>query len=586
MHLHTGLTPVEDGFPHGVFAETIDFPFDDQLTALADTSFNECFPMDQTFYNDSSLMPPRNSMVGLVDQELVAIPTIPDELSTYGQVVGLSQGLFSGEQFLPGKPLETLTAAADIPGEPFSLAAQTNDFVSQDGFDTGFSFGAGEFFLADLSQIQQQQYLSTMPMQQDALTGMYSTDMFSTSNNIDFTQFSGYGDDSLFLAQPLIPMYNDQLQVENKPRQESSFSSSSPPPVIEKKLAPTGQHKYYDERPARPADKPWVRVNATTQGKTSRTGKINHYDPEQYYSKIPHPLHSAWTSDSRGKEFRYNQWHELTKDCMPALVLKDFIYSHPKTQTCKLTLYIQRSPADSKRRYPTSTLDKCRFKECPMRVYGNKGSFLHGHYRVALDELSYKYGKGEHCDPFQVAGYVHLYCLERFLDLPSICRIPHVGVEADGRQLSKEPNGNFASALGGNEYRIALNFIQAARSSSGGQSGGEWSSYPSHHEYRDTDGTRQVQPKQHKFTLNYALQMCKNQGRGGRVMNRSKPSNIAVHRGDLEMYCLGRKGLLSEERITEILQELEENDNKGPTAQGKKRTAEDVADSANKRMRY
>jgi hypothetical protein len=220
-----------------------------------------------------------------------------------------------------------------------------------------------------------------------------------------------------------------------------------------------------------------------------------------------------------------------------------------------------------------------------MRTYGNKGSFLHGHYRVALDELSYKFGKGEHNDPFRVAGYVHLYCLERFLDLPAICKLPHVKVEADGRQIGKEPNGNFAPALGGNEYRIALNFVEAARVGRV-QAQAEWASYPEHVESRNQDGSKQVEPKAHKHTLNHALQTCKNQGRGGRVMSRLKPSNVAVHHGDLEIYCLGRKNMLSNERVKEIMDDLEDSV-KAP--KGKKRFAPvdtETSASATKKVNY
>jgi hypothetical protein len=300
--------------------------------------------------------------------------------------------------------------------------------------------------------------------------------------------------------------------------------------------------KFFGEKPKVPQDKPWVRTNTTTLGRSSRTGKINHFIPEEMYEEFPHPLDGSWITRG-GRKFVYNKFHELTRCALPTHVLKEFIYQHPKTKDCTLTLYIQRSAADSKRRNPTSTLDKCRFADCPARQFGNNGNIMVGHYRVAFDEFSHKYGHkaGERADPFIVAGYVHLYCLERFLNLPAICQLPHIRVEADGRQLSKEPNGRFAGALQGGEYQIAANFVQLCKSGQLWESK-DWKDYPEHVEFRDSDNKRAINPKSHYETLNYKMQVIKNQDRCARVRDSSSPSTVAVHCGDLEIYCGGRRG--------------------------------------------
>jgi hypothetical protein len=43
-------------------------------------------------------------------------------------------------------------------------------------------------------------------------------------------------------------------------------------------------------------------------------------------------------------------------------------------------------------------------------------------------------------------------------------------------------------------------------------------------------------------------------------MNKLKPSNVAVHRGDLEMYCLGRKNMLSEADLSQINADIDAAD--------------------------
>jgi hypothetical protein len=603
MSFHTGLTPTND-----VFQIPLDSTSQDVLPHFSSSSWiddlnhsNIDLSHPFLFTNEALTVHPdsqiqefarRNSIDALLDTSLVAMPTANAALDTmpsffeeresYGNIVGPSQGLQS-DNFLPAMPLDLLTAPDTVLGASYSLPQDTqsmstypaSDYPQTAGFEAGYAAAMNSMYP------QVQQPMSALPVS-DNFVGLDPFNMTSYESTFDFNSTS-FTDLSQY--DPLPQTQNVQAR---KISNTSAQSSTSPPPGIEKKFAPSRLVKYQAELPQRPESKPWVRINASTMGKNSRSGKINQYDASHYYSKVPHPT-GPWTS-GRGKQFTYNQWHEFSRNDFTASQLKDFIYQHPKSKDSKLTLYIQRSPADSKRRYPTSTLDKCRFSCCPMRLHGNKGSFLHGHYRVALDELSYKYGnngKDQHNDPFQVAGYVHLYCLERFLDLPEICRLTNVKVEADGRQIAKEPNGTFAPALGGSELRVAINFIEECRKNTLHTSE-QWQNYPSQKHYEIAEQSSQSTLfGVHRHTLNYALQMAKNTGRGGYVLNKVKPSNVAIHRGDLEMYCLGRKNLLSDQETAEIMAEVEKADALSiaapAPAQGLKRRTSVRRDSVSKR---
>jgi hypothetical protein len=299
------------------------------------------------------------------------------------------------------------------------------------------------------------------------------------------------------------------------------------------------------EKPVVPKDKPWIRTNKQTKGGTSRTLKINNYNPGEVYKQFSrHPI-GAWSTPSGRHQFTYNKHHELEDLELSTSRLKQFIQHHPATAHCKLTLYIQRTPADSKRRYENDQIERCRFADCPARLYGksvaSRGLITPGHYRVALDEFSYKYGahKGGRADPFRVAGFVHLYCLERFLDVPALCRLDNISVEADSRHsIREEPNHRFAAALQGQELEIAASFIDACRAGNLRSPGSEWSNYPQHIK----DG-KEIAWKDHYDTLNYRMQNSKNMNRARSGQKQGKLTNIAVHCGNLDVVHKTMKGI-------------------------------------------
>ncbi|KAL8664080.1 MAG: hypothetical protein Q9202_003372 [Teloschistes flavicans] len=129
--------------------------------------------------------------------------------------------------------------------------------------------------------------------------------------------------------------------------------------------------------------------------------------------------------------------------------IKDYLFNHPlhwlsdgtySPKKGSLRLWIQRNPADSARRYPSAYSNRCRFEKC----FATYNVINQGHIRVCFDESqSYLDDDGAYhdrkADPFYCAGFVHLNCLERLLDFPSICAT--LPIMPDSRQLLYEPKG-------------------------------------------------------------------------------------------------------------------------------------------------
>ncbi|KAK8182779.1 hypothetical protein BC567DRAFT_282894 [Phyllosticta citribraziliensis] len=224
--------------------------------------------------------------------------------------------------------------------------------------------------------------------------------------------------------------------------------------------APINTVEFGLEKPEHDLKHSWVRINKTTVGLTRRSGKINTYDPEQMYESFAHPQ-GPW--QSKLFQFMYSPHGELSMPTYSVEQVKQFIYQHPVSADCKLRLWIQKCAADSARRYPTSTLNRCRFANCPVRhVLGNDGTMIAGHYRVCVDEKSFKYG--QRVDPFKMTAFFHLYCFEKFMDLPDICRLDNVEVMADQRHFQSEPKSKFNASLAGERSgAIAERFIDSCR---------------------------------------------------------------------------------------------------------------------------
>lgn len=258
---------------------------------------------------------------------------------------------------------------------------------------------------------------------------------------------------------------------------------------------PAKHVQYKPEKPQARADKPWVRQNTTTEGLTSRTGKINNYRPV-YYEDRPHPIGGPWETPN-GYTFDYTDKWEFSEKTYSAEQLNDFIFHYPrdKNKHSKLTIWIQKSSTDCAFRYQSERHNKCRFRDCPANVYGN-GVITVGHPRVAFDERWHEHGMN--VDPYCVAGYAHLYCMERFLDFEAICKLGIVKV--DERVFRQEPNGRFAATLDGEpEAFVAAQFIKAAMKGKLRlyEDLPQFKNYPIHSRYRHG------RPKPHDDTLTF-----------------------------------------------------------------------------------
>lgn len=330
----------------------------------------------------------------------------------------------------------------------------------------------------------------------------------------DLTQSS-----SMALKTPAVPATTDSRLSSLSHRRSSTSSLSD--------IAELASRKFTQEKPKYDPKHPWHRINTTTMGMTSRSGKINQYASEQMYKQnIKNPF-GTWRSPNY--KFEYFEHGELKKLEYSADEINDFLHHHPKSADNILRVWIQKTPADSCRRYPTPTLSKCRFKGCPLRREGLNGTIQAGHMRVALDERSSRYNN--RADPFYMAAFFHLYCFEMFLDLPEICTLKNIEVREDTRKLPNEPNMSWNGSLD-KEGVVAQRFIEACRKGRSTIKG--FDGYPRPHNMQPGDA------KSHELMLNYRMQKTK-EGNRARSAKQSlakrvqRETQINVNFGDLEM---------------------------------------------------
>lgn len=293
------------------------------------------------------------------------------------------------------------------------------------------------------------------------------------------------------------------------------------------------------EKPKKCEDKPWVRINHTTKGETTRTARINQHAQEGHKYKAKRLPYGDWESTHYTFEYsKNNGMHEFKKRTMSARQIHEYITQYPGDN---LRIWIQPVASDSARRYASASHSHCRFEKCPMRKYTGKGTAEVGNYRVAFDEKHKTYGPGV-VDPYDCVGYVHLYCMERFLDFAYICQIADVRVD-QRVSMEKEPKGHFASAFGPkhhHEAAVAKKFINAARRGRLAETP-EFANYPVHEEYA------RGAPKPHERTLVYALydmnikHRAKSQMKQFILQRTIRPGSFTVHRGDMEVKLVDKK---------------------------------------------
>ncbi|KAL8692376.1 MAG: hypothetical protein Q9218_002595 [Villophora microphyllina] len=191
-----------------------------------------------------------------------------------------------------------------------------------------------------------------------------------------------------------------------------------------------------------------------------RTRAIRSFDGSKVYS--PPAPRADWSI------FKYNRYGELqTSRQHTTSEIHDYLHNNPlnflpdgtyNPKKGGFRLRIQRNPSDSRRRYPSAQSNRCRFREC----FATNNLINQGQLRVCFDESqsyltddAYERGKS---DPLHCAGFVHLNCLERLLDFPSLCAT--LPIMPDTRHLPHEYKGyNRMEMIPFSNNYIATSFI-------------------------------------------------------------------------------------------------------------------------------
>ena len=186
------------------------------------------------------------------------------------------------------------------------------------------------------------------------------------------------------------------------------------------------------------------------------TNPRNGYNASTAYPVLPTVL-KEWNI------FRYNSWGELEPGMSySASDIERYLFKHPlhkatadgNLQTSRLRLWIQRVPQNSIQRCGNPHSLLCRFRACRF-----KDNFIQGDSRrVVFDEQSHK---SDRVNPLHNAGYVHLRCLEEFLDFPKICA--KLNIRPEDRKLPYEPYGMNGMLLTIHEYEYSNMFINFCR---------------------------------------------------------------------------------------------------------------------------
>ncbi|CZR66110.1 uncharacterized protein PAC_16011 [Phialocephala subalpina] len=250
---------------------------------------------------------------------------------------------------------------------------------------------------------------------------------------------------------------------------------------------------------------------------------IKNFDASKYYTPLAFKPASWGTAnpDTEDLLFEYTQFGELNSlSTFTTEQLIEFISKHPlnppapiSCKTSGLRLWIQTVPADSDKRYPNKVSSRCRFTKCsdPQRTI-RKGDF-----RVCFDEQASVPGNSH--DPFHNAGYVHLFCLEKFLDFPQLCK--DYNVQPDTRVLLEGKNKMAITRDHPSMEGIVRTFIEESK---------PWEKF----------GEKGVRPEDYyAHTLNYALtsEHLKKQPKHLQAIRAKRGGvSIDVHMNDLEEF--------------------------------------------------
>ncbi|KFY16554.1 hypothetical protein V491_05300 [Pseudogymnoascus sp. VKM F-3775] len=257
------------------------------------------------------------------------------------------------------------------------------------------------------------------------------------------------------------------------------------------------------------------KVNVKDGKVNPRTARRIELDPTQYYESLKQTPQSWGTISPDGRHrFRYNGFGELkpgmtfTSDEMLEYLYGTFPRSD-NVEPDNPSLFIQCVPSDSNSRYPTTLSNKCRFTDCPVKMR----TIPSGHFRVAFDEQN-----NEKLDPYHCAGYVHLYCLERFYSFS--CLAQYCNLVPDTRVLREGRNRMSITRDHSGFARLCMVYMEDCRHRDPQANG--W-------EYKNTLCSLLTEEY---LRLEARVRRATRERQGG--------NNIGVHRNDMELYAWGQ----------------------------------------------
>jgi len=247
-----------------------------------------------------------------------------------------------------------------------------------------------------------------------------------------------------------------------------------------------------------------------------RKGNIESIDTNKYYQRLSEAPRGWEPRNGNGMlTFQYNEYGELSTNKFSPDQINRYLYDHPlnydrndvyDNKKSRLTLWMQVTPVDSGKRYPSTNSSKCRFADCPIR----ENSIRKGFFRVAFDEHT---ASGRQIDPYYCAGFVHLFCLEKFCNFPNICH--NLVVLPDQRSL---PEGRNKMALTRDHeemVEVVRTFIESS------QNNVPWD-YEQTLCFRLTSKHLELEP-----TIR------------GTIRERRGGNHIGLHKGDLDKFVAG-----------------------------------------------
>jgi hypothetical protein len=251
-------------------------------------------------------------------------------------------------------------------------------------------------------------------------------------------------------------------------------------------------------------------------------------DAKKLYKTIPQKP-AAWGSinpDTGKHIFQYSAEGELTPGANYTVSqISEYLAQHRLhdrfgtkgengTHRLGLKLWIQHAPGDSTKRYPKPTIsDKCRFADCPIQSH----AITKGQIRVCFDEQT---DPDFPANPFHNAGYIHLFCLEKFLDFPDICK--KFNVLPDTRKLLEGDNKAAITKDHASQKKIVKKFVQNSK---------PWSEF-------DKSGLRPVEFYEHTLSYLIVTEHMDKQPRGAQWLREKRAGNsVDVHKGNLDLWA-------------------------------------------------